>query len=1088
MRDLHIRALSITAHLEDGPAGQAQMFTELLFFPEVTTFTNKLSKAQSLQRDLASELLNAMSPEELTRRQVPADGVEPLSIVVEIEPLKAHDVAWGRPVAFRVEGLQWQQPDASIAYLPTLGIEVVAADAGALGKMVAEHVRSALVRNGALQSLFQLALLQRTQRLEIEGLTWNARPLTPGERYLKELGEESKENVLKEVAVCMLPGKMRRAYERERDVELLGSWLLGRRPMSVLLVGEAGVGKTAVIEEMIRTNTAFGAKGREMWRTSGARIVAGMSGMGDWQERCMKMIRECKDRKALLNFGNLFELLEVGQSSASTENIASFLRPWLSRGEIQAVFECTPQQLAAIEQSDPRMLDAVRQLKLEEPEPASVSAILTRVANQRADDYCQERDFSEEAIRRVESLHRRFASYSAFPGRALRFIERLREQLDPSPGQPVTAADADRAFAAETGMPSLLIDDEEMLDLTRTEKWFRDRVIGQEGAVEVAITAVAAIKARLSRPGKPLASFLFIGPTGVGKTELARTLAEFFFSDRNRMIRLDMSEFSTPGSAGRLASSSLGDAEGILTSQMRDQPFSLLLLDEFEKASPEVYDLFLQVLGEARLTDGAGRVADFSNAIIVMTSNLGAQTYTGARFGFNDGSGGGTVAIDHFTEAVKKELRPEFFNRIDRIVPFLPLEREVVRGVVKRELSLIDARDGLRNRNLAVAVEEPVVDLLVEAGYDPRYGARPVKRAIEQRLLRKLADELNASKRENGIFAADVETARNGQRITFKFHHGKDEVRADVAQRRFLLEELPRRRRAYQKLFASSMVSQLSSERSQLRRRLKNRTHVQSGTDAGDDYKRSALLDSLLGRLESERCGILDCEQTILLEEYGESSGSRADARVLSEGIYRETLIDVYSASEQASAQISLVLHADSSKNLHAFVRLYLEVAAHFGCRSRVGIFHRPPEPLPDDDELVDAKWGTMRPEVLPVDEALDSIRSKGTVAVAVEIADDHAFLRFRSEEGAHVFVDSEDNSSRAQIRAVDAVLEKCWCDIASIVNPDLNALAVRRQFDEGKGSVKDSALERKQQGVATPELVAELINENLYREAESQL
>ncbi|MDA0814103.1 MAG: AAA family ATPase, partial [Verrucomicrobia bacterium] len=836
MRDLHMRALSITVHLEDGPAGQAQMFTELLFFPEITTFTNRLPKAQSRQRDLASEVLKALAPEELTRRQVPAEGVKPLSISVEVAPLQANDAAWRTPISFRIEGVQWEQPDALIAYLPALGIEIVASDASKFEQMIEEHVRSTLTRYGALQSLLRLALLQRTQRVESDLLTWNARPLTPAERYLKERGEEGKEDILKEVASQMLPGKMRRAYERERDVELLGTWLLGRRPMSVLLVGEAGVGKTAVIEEMIRTNPAFGVNGREMWRTSGARIVAGMSGMGDWQERCMKMIGESKGRRALLNFGNLFELLEVGQSSASTENIASFLRPWLARGEIQAVFECTPQQLAAIEQNDPRMLDAVRQLKLDEPEPASISAILERVASDRG------HQFGAEALTRVESLHRRFASYSSFPGRALRFIVRLREQLAPSPERPVTAADADRAFAAETGMPSLLINDEEILDLDRTIRWFRDRVIGQEGAVDAAISAVAAIKARLSRPGKPLASFLFIGPTGVGKTELARTLVEFFFSDRNRMIRLDMSEFSTPGSAGRLASSNFGDSEGILTSQMRDQPFSLLLLDEFEKASPEVYDIFLQVLGEARLTDGAGRVADFSNAIIVMTSNLGAQTYTGSKFGFSDGSGMARVAVDHFTEAVKKELRPEFFNRIDRIVPFLPLPRDVVRQVVKRELSLIDSRDGLRNRNLAVTIEEPVVDLLVEAGYDPRYGARPVKRAIEQLLLRNLADELNTAKRENGIFAADVTETKSGAKITLKFHAGKSRDRVGSDQRRFLFEEIPKRRRTYQKLFASSMVSQLASERAQLRRCLKNRHPSKTGLEVDDDYKR-------LGRL-----------------------------------------------------------------------------------------------------------------------------------------------------------------------------------------------------------------------------------------------
>ena len=1089
MRDLHLRVVSIATHLEDSPVGETQALTELLFFPEISTFTNRVRSAHRRQRDLASTMLLDMEPEELARRQLPKDGLRLYAVDIEIEPADTRGIAWREPVQLRIEGLHWEQPDAATVYIPMLRIEIVASDLADLERMVQDHVRFALTRAGALTSLYRLSLLDRAKRLETTELVWNAYPRSPAERYIESLGEEKKREVLKEVGTRMFPARMRQAFERECEVEVLAQWLLGRRPVSVLVVGDSGVGKTAVIEELVRTNEAFKINRRPVWRTGGARIVAGMSGFGDWQDRCLKIIAEAKDTNALLYFGNLFELLEVGQSSCSSENIASFVRPWIGRGEIQVIFECTPQQLSAIERGDPRILDVLRQLKLEEPEPAAVESILEKSANHLSHNYRTGRDFSEACIARIMALHRRFASYSAFPGRALGFIEKLRELHQPSGDKTVTAADADRAFAAETGMPAFLIDEQHILDLTRAQAWFRERVIGQDGAVDTVIDAVAAIKARMSRPGKPLASFLFIGPTGVGKTELARTLATFFYGDRERMIRLDMSEFSTPGSAGRLASGSMGDAEGILTSQIRDQPFSVLLLDEFEKASPEVYDLFLQVLGEARLTDGAGRVADFSNSIIVLTSNLGAQTFTGSRFGFHAGDGRAEAAVEHFTEVVKRELRPEFFNRIDRIVSFLPLERRIVREVVKRELSLVDHRDGLRNRNLALCAEDAVIDFLVEAGYDPRYGARPVKRAIEQHVLQPLAVELNETGRRNGIL--EVTLAGGGRSVVFKFVSGEEQTRKGVIERRKDLEEIPARRRSYQNLFQSSMASQLFSERSQLQRKTRAK---KGGRKSGaappgleEDLKRLAELEELLNRLQLERTAVLDAEQALLLSEYGESDTS-AHAPPAAQD-YRSTLIDVYSSSERASDQITLVIQADSLRNLRSMLELYLGVGAEFGCDRTLGVYRRPPEPLPDGYAFYDPKWDTVRPEVIDLEKLAEVLEGAGTLAAAIQFTRQHAYLRFRWEGGAHLQIDEEGkNTLRAQVLVFDSLLEKTWCELGKLVRPDLKALPVRRQFDLSKGTYKDAKLERKARGVRNVSTVRELIEEVLQLEAEAEL
>ena len=259
------------------------------------------------------------------------------------------------------------------------------------------------------------------------------------------------------------------------------------------------------------------------------------------------------------------------------------------------------------------------------------------------------------------------------------------------------------------------------LDLAGTHAWFAARVVGQSDAVNLVTDLLATVKAGLTRPNRPIASLLFIGPTGVGKTEMAKAVAEFLFGSKDRLTRFDMSEYADPVAVRRLVGGAFG-SEGLLTAKVREQPFSVLLLDEVEKADGSFFDLLLQVLGEARLTDAGGRLADFRNTVVILTSNLGAESYRRGTPGFVGSGVGKAESQEHFARAVEQFLRPEMFNRLDRIVPFAPLGTEVIRTIADREWQKVLHRDGVRFRELTL-------DRAAGAARPPRGGGlRPAVR------------------------------------------------------------------------------------------------------------------------------------------------------------------------------------------------------------------------------------------------------------------------------------------------------------------------------------------------------------------------
>ncbi len=436
------------------------------------------------------------------------------------------------------------------------------------------------------------------------------------------------------------------------------------------------------------------------------------------------------------------------------QQVAETLTGRAPRSVLLVVAECTPEQLSLIERQDAALLWAFQQLKVEEPSRHLGLLILRKVAQNSWKTTSEL--FEPAAIEELDRLHRRFATYSAFPGRTLRFLQNLRRDHNtaptsgagiqntdssgrgqapqnsklaglsvvlarsvvppilnfaaPDPGQMlITPRAVVAAFARETGLPLWLLDDALPLDLSATRDWFAERVIGQPEAVSLVVDLLATVKAGLSREHKPLASFLFLGPTGVGKTEMAKSLAEFLFGASaghdSRLIRIDMSEFSDPLAVQRLIGGS-AESEGILTARVREQPFAVVLLDEFEKAYPALFDLLLQVLGEGRLTDGAGRLADFRNCVVIMTSNLGARTFQKGSVGFAAHGVDRQRSAEHFVKAVREFVRPELFNRIDCIVPFGPLDEVTTRQIVARQFDLVRERDGVKFRRITLDVAE----------------------------------------------------------------------------------------------------------------------------------------------------------------------------------------------------------------------------------------------------------------------------------------------------------------------------------------------------------------------------------------------
>jgi len=490
-----------------------------------------------------------------------------------------------------------------------------------------------------------------------------------------------------------------------------------------LLVGSAGSGKSTLMTDCARR---LKKEGLSIWSTSGPRLIAGMAYLGQWEQRTQVVIGQLQGQRGILLAENLQDLVRLGGSEPGG-SVASFLMGFVERADLQLVVECTPEEWSACRQLLPGFVELLEVFRLEEFTPAQALDVLQKVLS--AAQQRRRLRLGSGLADTLYHLFARFMPYAAFPGACCRFaLSWLARQPE---GSLLERAQLVEAFSAETGLPERILRDEIVLTPEQIHSELEQQIVGQPQAVAMVTRLLATFKTGLHDPERPLGVFLFCGPTGVGKTEMARCLAQFLFGDKNRLIRLDMSEFASPGSAERLVGSVFSESPSVLIKQLRAQPFSVLLLDEIEKADSEVFDVLLRVLDDGVLTDPLGRRVSCQSSIVIMTSNLGADQLRTVGFLKGGGPNYESVALRFF--------RPEFVNRLDAVVGFQPLQFEQIRQIAARELQLLEQRPGLKRAGLTLRMSDSLLDWLAESGYDPNFGARPLQRLIEQKVVPVLA-------------------------------------------------------------------------------------------------------------------------------------------------------------------------------------------------------------------------------------------------------------------------------------------------------------------------------------------------------------
>jgi ATP-dependent Clp protease ATP-binding subunit ClpC len=1071
--------------------------SEALGFEEVSRFDTSDDRRSLAVRVNVEEILKRADALDLNTRISPP-AFETKEIVLAINPPR-NAKHWREPVEIRFHYLEWQREDGYCqAFVPALGIAAVSKEAAEFENKIEAEICAALARSGAATSLKELKLLERVREIKIEKAEMAVTLKTPKQRAIDEEKEDEEKSVLEQVGEKMNDAKLSPAYEIGEYVEILVEVLKAKQRNSVLLVGASGVGKTAVLRELVRQRDKYGFKDVPFWTTSGARIVAGQTGFGMWQERCQKLVAEAKKQSAIVHLGNLVELLEVGKSVSNSQGIASFFRPKIARGELQTVVECTPEQLAVIEKRDANLLGAFQQIRIEEPDKQTGLKILQSAAQEWSKDKLSATAL--EAIKTLDAVHRRYATYSAFPGRPVRFLRNLLEtQQEADKMLALQSSKVLQAFSEETGLPLFLLSDAEKLDLAKTEKWFESKVLGQSEAVGLIVDLIATVKAKMTKPRKPIASLLFIGATGVGKTELTKALAEFFFSDRERLVRFDMSEFSTQLAVARLIGGA-GEAEGQLTAKMREQPFSVVLFDEFEKAHPQFFDLLLQILGEGRLTDSNGRVADFTNSIIVMTSNLGATTFGRGKSGFLTNAKEKRAAVQHFNAAVREFLRPEIFNRLDRIVPFAPLDEKTALKITELEIEKLKRREGLNFRQIKLNIEPEVLKYLANVGYDVRYGARPLRRALERELAAPLSSELNQRGADEKL---TVNVRLNGGSPPLFF-----EIESDAAQKRrtkveYLLASLATRaavlRRKSQRLQASYHLTELEDERFQLVK-MKERNERGRWVSPEDlaRLERLPQIQKFLASAKSIGEGLAHLEDRILLDIYGKAENadsSFADELAINELRLDKVLRELLALKFEKPHEICVEIYGENAAALFRLARAFLVSVENFGGEAVEAMVYtsapqvdeaRVTQVLKENGKIVAENQVYLFArdiwrQTIEKPEEFFAQPVKEVVGVLLRLKCELANPRFASESGLHSFIFSgQINGVLAASGDYDFAKHFPPMELAAR-NSVANQLK-RRVYDADNSKIQDFALSKDFEfnGKNISETVSEAIEANL--------
>ncbi len=609
-----------------------------------------------------------------------------------------------------------------------------------------------------------------------------------GQEFSKENSSKTKassgkflEEYTRDLVALAKEGKFDPVIGRAEEVDRVALILARKTKSNPILLGEAGVGKTAValgLAQKIAAGTVpRHLKEKRILEMSPSSLVAGAKYRGEFEERLEKLIEEASEDDSVILFVDEIHAF-IGSSERSGPDVSNILKPAMARGDISLFGATTIDEYRKFIEKDPALERRFQPVRVEEPSESDAVAILRGLKKTYEEHHSV--IFEDEALTAAVNLSVRFLPDRNLPDKALDLLDEAAARTTmkslvltnpdsdaPSGPTVVQAEDVAEIVAEWTGIPVQRMSQDESKRLMQMEQLLQGRVIGQDHAVHSVAETIRVVRMGLASAKRPSGVFFFCGPSGVGKTELAKALSDFLFGSEDDLIRLDMSEYQEKHSVSRLIGSPPGyvghEEEGQLTGAVRTKPYSVVLLDEVEKAHPEVFDLFLQVFDDGRLTDSRGRVVNFTNTIIILTSNLGARS--AIEQGYDQGVSGQLSDLPGpYSSALKQHFRPEFINRIDELVIFKALNRndlvqiaDIQLGKLKRSLE--------EQRNIRLTFDDEAIALILDHGYQPEYGARPLARAIQMLVSRPLSSAMLENEWQENV---DILVTRGGDKLLFR--------------------------------------------------------------------------------------------------------------------------------------------------------------------------------------------------------------------------------------------------------------------------------------------------------------------------------